>query len=77
MTPKQIQTLQTITNDSWLQWKTGHKYEGSMTFSVAEIGDSVLLHASNTDTTEWFQKQVIIQANIGKRGGINKFKVIY
>ena len=77
MTPKQIQTLQTITNDSWIQWKSGYSYQGSMTYSVTEIGDMVLLHASNTDTTEWFQKQVIVQANIGKRGGINKFKMIF
>ena len=77
MNAKQISTLQTITNDSWIQWKTGHRFEGSMTYSVTEIGDLVLLHASNTDTTDWFQKQVIVQANIGKRGGINKFKMIF
>jgi hypothetical protein len=76
MTPKQIKTLQTITNDSWMQWKTGHRYDGSMTYSITEIGDKVFLHASNTDTTEWFQKQFIVQVVLGVQGGLNKFKVI-
>lgn len=76
MTKRQLQVLQTITNDSWLQWKTGHSYEGSMTFSITPIGDQILMHASNTDSTEWFQKQVIIQAMIGPKGGINQFKEI-
>jgi hypothetical protein len=46
-----------------------------MAFSVTEIGKTVYVHGSNTDSIEWWQKQFIIQFFIGPRGGINKIKV--
>jgi hypothetical protein len=74
MNEKQVRVLQTITKQKWIEWKTGTWIEGSLTFSVTDIGDKVFVHASNTDTIEWFQKQAIIQMVVGPRGGINSIK---
>ena len=76
MNINQIKRLQTVTNQKWIEWKTNTDIAGSLSFSVTEIGDKVFVHASNTDTTEWYQKQVIIQMLIGSKGGLNEIKVI-
>lgn len=75
MNIKQTKIIQTITKQKWIEWKTGANIDGSLSFSVAEIGDSVLVHGSNTDTIEWYQKQFIVQLVVGPRGGLNKLTV--
>jgi hypothetical protein len=74
MNTKQIKTLQTITKQKWIEWKTGKWIEGSLTFSAEDIGDKVFVHASNTDTIEWYQKHVIVQFIVGPKGGVNSSK---
>jgi hypothetical protein len=76
MNNAQIKRLQTVTSQKWIEWKTNTEIAGSLTFSVTEIGDKVFVHASNTDTTEWYQKQVIVQMLIGSKGGLNEIKVL-
>lgn len=76
MNNAQIKRLQTVTNQKWIEWKTNTEIAGSLAFSVTEIGDKVFVHASNTDTTEWYQKQVIVQMLIGSKGGLNEIKVL-
>jgi hypothetical protein len=76
MNNAQIKRLQTVTSQKWIEWKTNTDIAGSLTFSVTEIGDKVLVHASNTETIQWFQKQVIIQMLIGSKGGLNDIKVL-
>lgn len=75
MNAKQIARLQTITTQKWIEWKTGKYIAGSLSFNVTEIGDSVLVHGSNTETTEWFEKQFIVQMVVGPKGGLNKITV--
>ena len=75
MNAKQTKVIQTITNQKWIEWKTGKYISGNLSFSVIEIGDDVLLHGSNTDTIEWHQKQFIVQITVGPRGGLNKIAV--
>jgi hypothetical protein len=75
MNTSQIKRLQTITNQEWIEWKTCKHISGALTFNVTQIGDKVLVHASNTDTIEWWQKQVIIQIIVGSKGGLNKITV--
>ena len=74
MNQRQKAALQTITNKKWIEWKAGHSYEGEMSFTATQIGDKIFLHGSNNDTTQWFQKMVIVQAVVGVKGGINQFK---
>ena len=76
MNTSQIKRLQTVTSQKWLEWKTNTDIAGALSFSVTEIGDKVFVHASNTETTEWYQKQVIVQMLIGSKGGLNEIKVI-
>lgn len=76
MNTQQIKRLQTVTSQKWIEWKTNTEISGSLIFSVTEIGDKVFLHASNTDTIEWYQKQIIVQMLIGSKGGLNDIKVI-
>ncbi len=75
MNSKQVKVIQTVTTPSWIDWKISKHIAGSLTFRVMEIGDKVIVHGSNTDSIEWFQKQVIVQIIIGNRGGINKITV--
>jgi hypothetical protein len=75
MNTKQTKVIQMVTKPSYIMWKTNEYIEGNMAFSVTEIGDTVFVHGSNTDSIEWWQKQFIIQFFIGPRGGINKIKV--
>lgn len=75
MNTKQTKVIQTITNQKWIEWKTCKHIAGSLSFSVTEIGNSVLVHGSNTDTIEWFQKQFIVQIIVGPKGGLNKITV--
>lgn len=75
MNAKQTKVLQTITKQQWVEWKTGANIAGSLSFSITEIGDKVLVHGSNTDTIEWFQKQFIVQMVVGPKGGLNKITV--
>ena len=72
MNTKQMHVAQTVTNRTWIDWKINKTIAGELSFSVMEVGDIVIVHGSNTDTTEWFEKQFIIQVFIGPRGGINK-----
>ncbi len=75
MNSKQTQVIQTVTDSSWIGRYVSRYISGSLTFSVMEIGDKVIVHGSNTDSIEWFQKQFIVQIIIGTRGGINKITV--
>ena len=75
MNSKQQVTIQAVTQQQWLEWKTGKHIEGSLTYEAVHIGDTVMVHASNTASIEWFQKQVIIQIVVGPRGGVNKITV--
>lgn len=75
MNSKQTKVIQMITKPSWISWKTGAQIEGNMAFSVTEIGDTVMVHGSNTASIEWWHKQFIIQFFIGPRGGINKIRI--
>ena len=75
MNAKQTQAAQTVTQIGWLKRNAVSYIPGEMTFSLMDFGDTVLVHGSNTDTTKWFEKQVIVQVTIGPRGGINKIKV--
>jgi hypothetical protein len=76
MNSKQMQVAQTVTTRKWIDWKTCQYIAGEMAFSMTEIGDTVFIHGSNTASTEWWQKQVIVQVFIGPRGGIKKFAVL-
>jgi hypothetical protein len=75
MNSKQTKVIQTVTDSSWINRYVSRYIAGSLTFSVTEIGDKVLVHGSNTDSIQWFQKQVIVQVTVGTRGGINKIVV--
>lgn len=75
MNAKQTRVLQTITKQSWVEWKTGKYIDGSLIFNVSEIGDSIFVHGSNTESIEWYEKQFIVQFMVGPRGGINKISV--
>jgi hypothetical protein len=75
MNSKQTQVIQTVTDPSWINRYVSRYIDGSLTFSVMEIGDKVIVHGSNTDSIAWFQKQVIVQVTVGSRGGINKITV--
>lgn len=75
MNAKQQATIQHITSQQWIEWKTGKHIEGALTYEAIAIGDSVLIHASNTASTEWFEKQTIVQIMVGPRGGLNKITV--
>lgn len=75
MNAKQQETVQNITSHQWIEWKTGKHIEGALTFEAVTIGDSVMIHASNTASIEWFQKQTIVQIVVGPRGGLNKITV--
>jgi hypothetical protein len=75
MNTKQMQTAQTVTNQTWINWNLKQYIAGELTFSMTEIGDTIFIHGSNTDSINWPQKQVIVQIFIGPRGGINKVKV--
>lgn len=75
MNSKQTKVIQTVTDSSWINRYVSRYIAGSLTFSVIEIGDKVLVHGSNTDSIQWFQKQVIVQVTVGTRGGINKITV--
>lgn len=76
MNIKQIKTIQMVTKPSWINWKcTNEHIDGALAFSVTEIGNTVMVHGSNTDSIEWWHKQFIIQFFIGPRGGINKIRI--
>lgn len=75
MNKKQTQVIQTVTDSSWINRYVSRYIDGSLTFSVIEIGDKVLVHGSNTDSIQWFEKQVIVQVTVGIRGGINKIVI--
>ena len=75
MNKKQTQVIQTVTDSSWINHHVSRYIDGSLTFSVIEIGDKVLVHGSNTDSIQWFEKQVIVQVTVGIRGGINKIVI--
>ena len=75
MNSKQTKVIQTVTDSSWINRYVSRYIAGSLTFSVTEIGAKVLVHGSNTDSIQWFQKQVIVQVTVGTRGGINKIVV--
>lgn len=72
MNTKQTRVLQTITKQGWIEWKTGKYIDGSLSFSVTEVGDKVLVHGSNTDTIEWFEKHFSVFMVVGPKGGLNK-----
>ena len=76
MNINQIKRLQTVTNQRWIEWKTRKYIAGSLVFSVTEIGDKVVVHASNTDTIHWSATQTIVHMIIGSKGGLNEIKVI-
>jgi hypothetical protein len=75
MNSKQTKVIQMVTKPSYITWKTGEHIDGNMAFSVFEIGDTVMVHGSNTDSIEWWHKHFMIQFFIGPRGGIKKIKV--
>jgi hypothetical protein len=75
MNTKQTKVIQMVTKPSYITWKTGEHIDGNMAFSVFEIGKTVMVHGSNTDSIEWWHKHFMIQFFIGPRGGINKIKV--
>ena len=75
MNSKQLKTLQTITNPSWIKWKICTHIDGNLAFDIKEIGDKVLLFASNSGSISWFQRHTMISMVIGVRGGINKIEV--
>jgi hypothetical protein len=77
MNAKQIKRLQTVTQQKWIEWKAGKFIDGALSFSAFEIDGKVFIHASNTSTIEWYQRQIIVQMHIGPRGGLNEFKIIY
>lgn len=74
MNAKQISVLRTVTKQRWIEWKTGKYIDGSLSFSVTEMGDSVLLSGSNADTIDWFEKYFFIHIVVGPRGGINRIR---
>lgn len=75
MNVKQTRAIQRATNPDWIKWQTGAYFEGSLAFNVTEIGDKVLVHGSNTESIEWFQRQFIVQIVVGPKGGLNEIKV--
>jgi len=76
MNSKQTKTIQLVTKPSYITWKCNNVHiDGNMAFSVTEIGDTVMVHGSNTASIEWWHKQFIVQFFIGPRGGINKIRV--
>jgi hypothetical protein len=75
MNTKQMKAAQTVTNRKWIDWNVKQYIAGELTFSMTEIGNTIFIHGSNTDSTNWFQKQVMVQIFIGPRGGINKIKI--
>jgi hypothetical protein len=75
MNIKQIKRIQDITMPEWIKRYVKSNIAGDIAFSIYEIGNTVMLHASNTGTIQWFQKQVIFQIVVGPRGGINKIKI--
>ena len=76
MNAQQIKTAQKVTGKKWLDWNVKCYIGGEMSFSAEQMGDCLFIHGSNTETINWFEKQVIVQFFIGPRGGIKTFKVI-
>ena len=76
MNAQQIKAAQKVTGKKWLDWNVKRYIAGEMSFCAEQIGDLLFIHGSNTETIEWFEKQVIVQFFIGPRGGIQKFTVI-
>ena len=75
MNTKQANVVSTISNQKWVEWKTGKDIAGILSFSVIEIGDKVLVQASNAGSTEWFQKYFFAQFTVGPKGGLNKITI--
>jgi hypothetical protein len=75
MTSKQLQTLQTITNNDWVQWKTSKHIDGALAYNISQVGDSVMLQASNAQSIDWYQKAFSATMFIGVRGGVRNIKV--
>ena len=75
MNSKQLKTLQTITNSNWVQWKTSKHIEGSLAYNITQVGDSVMLQASNAQSIDWYQKAFSATMFIGVKGGIRNIKV--
>lgn len=74
MNAKQTRVLQTVTKQSWIQWKTGKHIDGDLTFTVEQVGDSVLLFGSNSETVKWYEKYFFVHIVVGPRGGINTIR---
>jgi len=75
MNAKQLATIQTITSNKWVEWKTSKHIDGTLAFSVSQIGDSVMVHAFNTQSIEWFQKAFSATMLVGVRGGIKNLHI--
>lgn len=71
---KQIKVAQTVTKQNWIEWKTCKYIGGELAFTMDEIGDTVFIQGSNTQTKNLFDTHFIVQMFIGPRGGI-KVKV--
>jgi hypothetical protein len=77
MNAKQIKVIQTVTKQSWVEYKARTYIEGSLAWSVQDCGDSVYVFGSNTESERgWFSKHTMVQMLIGPLGGIKKFKLI-
>jgi hypothetical protein len=74
MNSKQIKVAQTVTKQNWIEWKTCKYIGGELTFTMDEIGDTVFIQGSNTQTKHWLDTHFIVQLFIGPRGGV-KVKV--
>lgn len=74
MNAKQIKVAQTVTKQNWIEWKTCSYIGGELAFTMDEIGETVFIQGSNTETKGWFDSLFIVQIFIGPRGGI-KVKV--
>ena len=74
MNSKQTKVAQTVTKQEWIEWKTCKYIGGKLAFTMDEIGDTVFIQGSNTQTKNLFDTHFIVQLFIGPRGGV-KVKV--
>lgn len=74
MNAKQTKVAQTVTKQNWIEWKTCKYIGGELSFTMDEIGDTVFIQGSNTQTKNLFDTHFIVQMCIGPRGGV-KVKV--
>ena len=70
MNIKQKSVLQTITSKEWLSWKTCKHIDGELSYNITDLGNKVMLQATNTGSSEWWHKNTCILVFVGLRGGI-------